>query len=165
MTRIIKIMLMLSVALFGAVGFMSNMLDFAPGHEQVRTVLSMEGAAETPGMEWRRVTSPLVVNLGFALIYLTKLTVAILCLYCSVQMFRHRNADAATFDAAKRWGMLACGIAVVAFFIGFIVIAENFFEYWRVPILGVATHDFAFSYIMLFIGFMLVLQLPEKAKA
>lgn len=165
MTRIVKIMIMLSVGLFGAVGFMSNMLDFAPGHEQVRSVLSMEGAADTPGMKWRRVTSPLAVNLGFALIYLTKLTVAILCLFSGVQMFKHRNSDAKTFDNAKSCGMLACGIAAVAFFIGFIVIAESFFEYWRVPILGVVTHDFAFSYIMLFIGFMLVLQMPENAKA
>jgi predicted small integral membrane protein len=165
MTRIVKIMLMLSVGLFGAVGFMSNMLDFAPGHEQVRTVLSMEGATGTPGMEWRRITSPLVVHLGFALIYLTKLTVAVLCTYSAFQMFQARDADVATFDAAKRLGLLACGVAVVTFFVGFIVIAENFFEYWRVPILGMATHHFAASYIMLIIGFVLVVQLPEKAKA
>lgn len=163
MTRIVKIMLMLSIGLFGTVGFMSNMLDFAPGYEQVRAALSMEGAAGTPGMEWRRVTSPLAVHIGFALIYLTKLAVAVLCLFSGFQMIKSRNDSEETFDAAKRWGMLACGIAMVSFFIGFIVIAENFFEYWRVPILGVATHDFAFSYILFFIGFMLVFQMPEKA--
>ena len=162
MVRIVKIMLMLSVGFFGITGFMSNMLDYSPGHEQVRIVLSMEAVGEAPGMAWRRVTSPLAVNIGFAVIYLSKLVMAALCFYCCAQMIKSRNADAATFEAAKRWGILGCGVGVVMLFSGFIVIAENFFEYWRVPILGVVTHDFAFSYIMLLVGFMLVLQLPEN---
>jgi predicted small integral membrane protein len=163
MTRIVKIMLMASVGLFGAVGFISNMLDYGPGYEQVRSVLSMKDAAGAPATEWRAVTSPVVANLGFALIYLTKLQLAILCLYSSMQMLRSRDSDTATFDQAKRWGLLACGLAIVNFFFGFIVLAENFFEYWRVPILGVATHDFAVSYITLLIGFVLVFHLPEKS--
>lgn len=162
MVRTVKIMLMLTVGIWGIAGFMSNMLDFAAGHEQVRYVLSMEGAADTPGMLWRRVSLPIAADMGFAVIYMSKLLTALLCFYCAVQMFKSRDADAATFETAKRWGILGCGIGVVMLFLGFIVTAETFFEYWRVPTLGVVTHDFAFSYIMFLIGFLLVLQCPEK---
>lgn len=162
MERAVKIMLVFSVACWGLIGFMSNMLDYTHGVGQVRHVLSMEGAADTPGVEWRRVTVPAFATLGFAFIWASKLATGLLCLYASLRMLALRNADAAAFDAAKRPGIIGCGIAIVMLFLGFIVIAENFFEYWRVPVLGLVTHDFAFSYIMCMTGFLLILNRPEK---
>ena len=141
---------------------MSNILDYSLGLEQVRYVLSMEGAADTPGIAWRRITSPIIVTFGFAVIYLSKLLTGVLYMYCGVQMFKSRKADAETFDAAKRWGILGCGIGVVMLFLGFIVIADEYFEYWRVETLGMITHHYAFIYTMCLMSFLLFLQSPEK---
>jgi len=162
MERFIKIMLMFSVAVWGFTGFLSNMVDFGPGLEQVRSVLTMDGAPDTPGRAWRQINSPLFAVIGFASIYLTKLLIGLLSLYCSVQLFLARKADAVSFDAAKKYGVLACGIGMVVFFFCFIALVENYFEYWRVPIFGLATHDFAFSYIMYFLGFIFFLKSPEN---
>jgi predicted small integral membrane protein len=168
MARIVKIVLMFSISLWGLTGFMSNMLDFSHGWGQVKFVVSMagEGANEAPGMEWRSVTSPTILailsTLGFAFIYVSKLLTGVLCMYCGVQMFRARKADAETFNAAKEWGVLGCGISVVMLFLGFVVITGHYFEYWRVPIFGIVALEFAFLYLLSLMSFLLYLQSPEK---
>lgn len=157
MIRLIKILLVISIAAFGIAGFMSNMVDYSATREQVRQVLQM--APGTPGIEWRSIQSQIVVDIGFAFIYITKLVMAVLCLICSFQMIKNINSDTESFQAAKKLGLVGCGVGIVMFFIGFIVLTETYFEYWRVPILGLATHDFAFSYItMLSIFYMLLAQ-------
>jgi predicted small integral membrane protein len=167
MARILKIVLMFSIGWWGLTGFMSNMVDFSHGLGQVHLVVSMtgEGANEAPGVEWRRITSPtmltVLATLGFAFIYMSKLLTGLFCLYCSMQMFRARNADTRTFDESKEWGVLGCGISIVMLFLGFIVIATQYFAYWRVPILGVVAIEFAFFYLLSLMSFLLYLQSPE----
>lgn len=167
MARIIKIALIFSVGWWGLTGFMSNMLDFSHGWGQVKFVVSMagEGAREAPGVAWRSVTSPAIIailaTLGFAFIYLSKFLTGVLCLYGSVRMFKARKADAATFDAAKEWGVLGCGISVVMLFLGFIVITGQYFAYWRVPYLGAVAIEYAFFYLLSLMSFLLYLQSPE----
>ena len=165
MIRIVKIAMMFSVGCWGLTGFMSNMLDFAYGQGQVKYVISMEGAKDAPGVEWRRITSPIIVpfiaTIGFAFIWVSKFLTGVLCLYGSARMFISRKADTATFAAAKEWGLLGCGISVVMLFLGFIVITGQYFAYWRVPVLGMITHDYAFFYLLSLMGFLLFLQSPE----
>lgn len=155
MIRVIKILLVFSISAFGIAGFMSNMVDFSATREQVRQVLAM--APGTPGIEWRSIHSQIAVEMGFALIYITKLVMAFLCLICGSKMIKNLNSDTESFQAAKKLGIVACGIGIVTFFIGFIVLTETYFEYWRVPILGLATHDFAFSYITMLSLFLIIL--------
>lgn len=155
MIRVIKTLLVLSIAAFGIVGFMSNMVDFSATREQVRQVLAM--APGTPGIEWRSIHSQIVVEIGFSLIYLTKFVMSFLCLICGFKMIKNINSDVESFQDAKKLGIVSCGIGIVMFFIGFIVLTETYFEYWRVPILGLATHDFAFSYITMLSLFLIIL--------
>lgn len=162
MSRIVKIMLMFSVGLWGVFGAMSNILDYSSGLEQVRYVLSMAGAKDTPGINWRSITSPVLVNVGFAIIYLSKFLTGTLCLYCGVRMFISRKADTLIFDAAIQSGILGCGIGVVMLFLGFIVFAGGYFEYWREPSFGMITHHYAFIYTMCLMSFLLFLQSPDK---
>ncbi|MCF6435038.1 MULTISPECIES: DUF2165 domain-containing protein [Pseudoalteromonas] len=161
MVRLLKIVLMFCVSCWGFVGVLSNLMDYAPGLEQVRYVLSMEGAADTPGIEWRSIHSPVIATLGFAVIYLSKFATGAVCLFAAYKMFEARNDDTA-FEAAKQWGIFGCGISVVMLFLGFIVIAGEYFEYWRVPTLGMITHHYAFIYTMCLMSFILFLQSPEK---
>jgi len=160
--RILKILLVLSIAGFGIAGFMSNMVDYTATREQVKQVLEM--APGTPGIEWRSIHTEIAIDIGFALIYMTKLVMAFLCLICSFQMIKNINSDTETFQAAKHLGIVACAVGVIMFFIGFIVFTETYFEYWRVPILGVATHDFAFSYITMLSLFFIILAQKDYLK-
>lgn len=161
MTRIVKIMLMFSVGLWGVFGALSNILDFSGGLEQVKFVLSMAGAKDAAGISWKSMHSDILANMAFAEIYLSKLLTGILCLYCSVRLFVARKADATTFEAAKQAGILGCGISIVMLFLGFIVLAGVYFEYWRVPTYGMITHNYAFIYTMCLMSFLLFLQWPD----
>lgn len=164
MIQIIKIALMFCVGAWGLVGVMSNMLDYSAGWEQVKYVMSMEGAAGTPGIEWRSIHSPVLVTIGFSVIYISKLTTGIVCIFSGFKMLQARKANTEAFEAAKQWGVFGCGISVIMLFLCFIVITGEFFEYWRVVTLGMITHHYAFIYIMSLISFMLFLQQPEIRK-
>jgi len=161
MTRIVKIMLMFSVGLWGVFGALSNILDFSGGLEQVKFVLSMAGAKDAAGIGWKAVHSDLLANLAFAVVYLSKLLTGLLCFYCALRLLAARKADAATFEAAKQPGILGCGISIVMLFLGFVVLAGVYFEYWRVPTYGMITHHYAFIYTMCLMSFMLFLQRPD----
>ena len=161
MTRIVKIMLMFSVGLWGVLGALGNVLDFAAGLEQVKFVISMAGAKDASGISWKAVHSPILANLAFGVVYVSKFLTGVLCLYCGARLLAARNADVPTFEAAKQPGILGCGISVVMLFLGFVVFAGVYFEYWRVPTFGMITHHYAFIYTMCLMSFLLFLQRPD----
>ncbi|WP_337261384.1 MULTISPECIES: DUF2165 family protein [unclassified Serratia (in: enterobacteria)] len=164
MTHLIKMALMLCVGFWGLVGGMSNLLDYSAGWEQVKYVMSMEGALGTPGIEWRSIHSPILATIGFSTIYISKFLTGAICMFSGVKMFQTRNSNPEAFEAAKQWGIFGCGISVIMLFLCFIVITGEFFEYWRVVTLGMITHHYAFIYIMCLTSFMLFLQNPEARK-
>lgn len=164
MTRTVKIMLMLCAGLWGLVGGLGNLLDYAGGVAQVAFVMSMAGTGDAAGTDWRSIQSPALAQAAFVVIYGAKLLTGMLCLACAWQLFRRRAASAAEFHAAKRAGILGLAISVVMLFVAFITVAGLFFEYWRVPTYGMITHQYAAIYLMCLIGFLVVLILPDPAE-
>jgi predicted small integral membrane protein len=63
-----------------------------------------------------------------------------------------------TFGAAKELALVGCAIAMLMLFVGFIVVAETWFELWRSEALRGAALETAFRYggmitlIALFVG-------------
>jgi predicted small integral membrane protein len=49
------------------------------------------------------------------------------------QLWRSRSASAEAFQAAKRWGLAACGASILMLFGGFIVIATTMLFMWQTP--------------------------------
>lgn len=130
MIRTVKIGLIVSVALWGFVGALGNVLDWKQALGAVAAVTSMttfEGGVES----WQATANPMIMWLGALYIMLSKLTTGIMCTVGAGQMWRSRGGSVADFTAAKATALAGCGIAVIMLFGGFLVIAESWFELWR----------------------------------
>jgi predicted small integral membrane protein len=46
-------------------------------------------------------------------------------------MWEHRKSDAETFGGAKTLALTGCAVAVFGLFVGWTVIGEGWFEFWR----------------------------------
>ena len=130
MIRTVKTGLIITVALWGFIGALGNILDWNQTLGAVAAVTSMasfEGGAES----WQATTNPVIVWLGALFIMLSKLTTGVLCAVGAGRMWQSRRGAVADFKAAKAIGLAGCGIAVIMLFGGFLVIAESWFELWR----------------------------------
>ena len=130
MVRTMKIGLIVSVALWGFVGALGNILDWNQALGAVAAVTSMatfEGGAES----WQATTNPVIMWLGALFIMLSKLATGVMCAIGAGRMWQSRDSDVAEFTAAKAIALAGCAIAVIMLFGGFLVIAESWFELWR----------------------------------
>ncbi len=157
MLRKLKILLVLSVTLWGLLGAFSNILDWSGTVGAVSAVTSMS-TFEGSAFEWRATTNPVVVFIGALFIVLAKIVTGLLCLVGAQRMWAARLGDAATFAKAKTYALAGCAISVIMLFVGFSVIAEGWFELWRTAAMQGAVLAPAFRYgamialIALFVG-------------
>ncbi len=130
MLRIMKIILVLSVAAWGLLGAFGNLADWSGTIRAVASVTSMstfEGGAD----HWRATINPVVIFTGALFILLSKAITGVLCLMGARRMWAARNGDAADFAKAKTLALTGCAVAVFMLFVGFSVIAEGWFELWQ----------------------------------
>ncbi len=130
MLRIMKIGLIATVALWGLVGALGNLLDWNQALGAVAAVTSMatfDGGAES----WQATTNPVVIWLGALFIMLSKLAVGIMCSVGVMRMWQTRRSTGPDFAMSKVIALSGCAVAVIMLFGGFIVIAESWFELWR----------------------------------
>ena len=141
-----KIMLMLSLCVWGVLGAIANLLAYSDGYASVEFVFSMKGAVGAPAM-WRAVDNPLVIHIGFTFIWASKLVTGLLCGYSTAQLWQKRSQPAAEFQQAKTPGLIGAAISIFMLFFGFVVISGTYFELWRdVEVMGYEAHVYAFIY-------------------
>lgn len=157
MIRIVKILLIVSVAFWALLGAVENVVDWDGTTGAVAATVSMstfEGGAES----WKATSSVAVVTAGALLILFGKLAAGLFCLAGTWRMWRARAGDTAAFQSAKIPALAGCGIAVFLLFTGWIVIAETWFELWRSDMMRDLALQSAFRYgamvgvIALFVG-------------
>ncbi|MFT5677467.1 MAG: putative small integral membrane protein [Paraglaciecola sp.] len=130
MLKKVKSIMMLTVALWGFVGVIHNVVDWNGTLGAVGAVTSMTsivGATDS----WQATSNPLVIWTGALFIMLSKLVTGVLCTIGAIGMWRAKNSDNTAYCAAKKIALSGCAVAIVMLFGGFIVIAESWFELWR----------------------------------
>lgn len=130
MLRIVKILLVLSVAgwaLLGAVGNLADWSGTVGAVEATTTMSTFEGGADS----WRATSNRAVILTGAVLIPTLKLIAGLFCLGGAWRMWSARAGEATDFASAKKMALTGCAVAVFLLFTGWIVIAEGWFELWR----------------------------------
>ena len=144
MLKIIKILLVLSVAAFGLIGAIWNVIDW-PGTVGAVTATTTMTTWEGGGGAWQATDNAAVVYLGAVGIPLLKVLFGLLCLAGAIRMAAARGNDA-SFERAKELALAGCGLAILLLFGGWIVIAESWFELWRSDAMRSAGLESAFRY-------------------
>ena len=157
MLRIMKVVLIGTVALWGFVGLLQNVVDLSGTAGAVSAATSMT-TFESDSENWQATSNPIVVWVGALFIMFSKAITGVLCSIGAIQMWGARHEDSATFTKSKELALVGCAVALTMLFGGFIVIAETWFELWRSDAMRGPVLDSAFRYagtialIAIFIG-------------
>jgi predicted small integral membrane protein len=144
--RLIKILLVVLVGLWGLIAGAGNLFGYAGGHAQVVSVMSREGALAAGG-PFVAISHPLLTHLGYAVVWSGKLLSAVFCLWGAALLWRSRAASTDDFNAAKTMSLAGCGVALIMLFGGFFVAGGAYFSMWSSDV-GASSHAFATQYIV-----------------
>jgi len=129
--RTVQILFVAYIGLFASVVAFSNFIDPQPNLGAVQHVLSMDTAFPGSTLRSRAITDPDFVDVAYLLIIVAEAVTGILCLAGSARLFRERNADATVFHHAKAIAFLGLGLAFTIWYLGFMVIAGEWFAMWQ----------------------------------
>jgi predicted small integral membrane protein len=160
MVRLAKIVLVLAVAFYGAMGVF-NFVGWERGLEAVTTITSM---SQLPLAAPWATDSAIVAFLGLVFIGGSKLAGGSLCAVGAWKMWSARHASAAEFDESKSYAVLGCVVLLVLFFGGFMYLAANFFGGFRTEF-GRASATWAFELGTSVALILLFLNQPEHSNS
>jgi predicted small integral membrane protein len=130
MLRILKIVLVASVAAYCLLGMLANIADWPRTLGSVGGVVSM-ATVEGGAHRWQATANPAIIVGGAMFIVLFKIVAGVTCLVASWRMWSVRRADVATFTHAKAFANVGCGVAIFGLYFGWTVIGEQVFDMWR----------------------------------
>jgi predicted small integral membrane protein len=157
--KTIKIILVAGVALFLTLAVLGNVTMSDVGFGAVKTAVSMETTFKHPAVMWRAVTSPGLVYAIFGLIVLVEAIGAVLCWIGAARMWGARK-DGGAFHRAGDMARIGLGVTAALYFIGWLVIASEWFEMWQSQQLNVLPDAFR-----IFAAAMLILLLVNEREA
>lgn len=130
MLRTTKAIMILTVALWGGIGALHNLLDWNGTVGAVGAATSMS-TIPAGAESWQATNSAFVIWIGALSIVASKIATASLCGIGAFRMWKAGYEDVEAYKAAKMLALTGCAIAMIMLFGGFVVIAESWFELWR----------------------------------
>ena len=132
-TRVAKVVMVGSLALFAFIVAFDNLTDFATNFEFVRHVMSMDTTHQGNGLLYRRVTSPALWTAAYALIILGEGVTSLALALGAGVLLRDLRSDAALFDRGKRFVHIGAALGFLVWFFGFMVVGGEWFQMWQSP--------------------------------
>jgi predicted small integral membrane protein len=130
-TRISKTLLVASIGLLALVIVINNLTDYNANFMYIQHVLSMDTVFPDSQLTWRAIASPPVQKLFYGAIIATEATITVLCLTGAVQLLRAIGASGSTFNQAKATAIYGLTLAFLFWFVGFMVVAGEWFTMWQ----------------------------------
>jgi predicted small integral membrane protein len=129
--RIVKVIMIGSLALFALLVTFDNLTDYDTNYTFVRHVLSMDTTFPGNALLYRRIISPALWQAGYALIIAGEGLTGVVSAFAAVVLGRRLRSDAAAFNRAKRYVYLAAGLGFLVWFFGFMVVGGEWFQMWQ----------------------------------
>lgn len=161
--RLVKVVVIALVALFATFVALGNLMDYQSNYEFVKHVLAMDTTFDGSALMWRSITSELVVTFGYWAIIAVEMAVAIFAWVSTYKMVKNLNKKDADFDGAKQWGYYAFMLALVLWFVGFVVIGSEWFAMWQSGIWNGKQTAMDITEVLL--GMLIIYMLPERFTA
>jgi len=139
--RIIKTLLVAGMALYLTQAAFGNITMSDSGFGAVAGAIGMQTTFQHPNAMWRAIDSPALIWMAFGAIVLCEITGAILCWIGAGRMCKSWGSKE-EFAAAKTTAYLGLGVAACLFFIGFLVLCQEYFLMWQSSELNVLPDAF-----------------------
>jgi len=132
--RVVKLVMVASLALFALLVTFGNVTDYGANFQFVRHVLSMDTTFPANPLAYRAITNPVLWHLGYAVIILGEALTCIAFAAAAVELARDLRHDAARFRRSKRFVFVGAGFGFLVWFVGFMVVGGEWFAMWQSPV-------------------------------
>src|SRR5258707_5072631 len=130
-TRIAKILLLASIALFYSLVVLNNTTDFNSNYQFVRHVLMMDTTFPGNNGMWRAMSSPFWhLAFYFSVIGWEIVTMA-LSWWGAAALFRALRGSTQEFNAAKRIPVIALTLGMLMWMVAFLTVGAEWFLMWQ----------------------------------
>lgn len=131
MTRLSKLLLIASAALFYTIVVFNNLTDFDSNYQFVRHILMMDSTFPGNRAIWHAISSTPIHIAFYVVIIAWEFVTATLLWWGAAKLLRALRQPAAQFNAAKRIPILALTISLLMWFVAFITIGGEWFLMWQ----------------------------------
>jgi predicted small integral membrane protein len=129
--RLAKVGMIGSLAAYAFIVASDNVVDYGSNYEFVRHVLSMDTTFPGSALMHRAITNQSVWRVAYALIIAMEGLTAFLLALGAVMLVRRLSAPAQVFNRSKVWAVAGLTVGFALWFLGFIVIAGEYFAMWQ----------------------------------
>jgi len=130
-SRIVKIVMLGSLALFAGLVTFDNLTDYQTNYAFVRHVLSMDATPPGNALMYRSISSPSLWEAAYALIIAGEGATALGFAGAAALLLRRLRSQATSFNRAKGLAVVAAGLGFLVWFFGFMVIGGEWFQMWQ----------------------------------
>lgn len=157
--RIAKIVTSAGVALWATLIALGNVIDYPSNFEFVRHVMSMDTTFPDNRLMGRAIVAPWMHHLGYWIIIAVEAAVAFFCWWGAIALFRARKEPRLP---ARAKNLTAYGylLAILLWFVGFMVIGGEWFAMWQSEIWNGI--DAAFRVVTVVTLFLILLYVPDS---
>ena len=157
--RYAKIIMSLSLAAFCLLVTFDNIADYGTNYLFVQHVMSMDTTFPGNTLMYRSITDPVLWQLAYALVIAAEGVTGILFLAGAIRLIRLRNASGAAFNQGKSLVIAGCLLAFLVWFLGFMVVAGEWFDMWQSKDWN--GQDAAFRFYVTVLGVLIFVSLPD----
>lgn len=129
-TRLSKVILVWSVALFASLVAFNNLTDYDSNFTIIQHVLTMDTTFSDNKGLWRAIESPVIHHMVYGVIILTEFVIAGLCGWGGWRLYQNIKHPAA-FNQAKSLAILGLTLGFILWFTGFMTIGGEWFLMWQ----------------------------------
>jgi predicted small integral membrane protein len=158
--REIKALMVAALALYPLLVVFGNITDSQSNFVFLQHVMSMDTTFPGNALMYRAVTAPALQHLAYALIIALEAATGLVLAWGALALWRARKASAGEFAAAKRWTAIGGFLGFLVWFVGFLVIAGEWFAMWQSAHWN--AQEAAFRFVVPIVLVMLFVLQPEE---
>jgi predicted small integral membrane protein len=157
--RLVKIALIAAVAAYAFIVTYDNIVDYGSNYAFVQHVLSMDTTFPGNALMGRAITDPRLWTAAYLAIIATEGLTCVLLAIGAVTLLMRLTAPGAVFERAKLWAVVGLTVGFGLWFLGFLVVAGEYFAMWQSTIWN--GQESAFRLTMVILGVLIFVSLPE----
>jgi predicted small integral membrane protein len=157
--RIAKIVMIAGLAAFALIVAYDNIVDYGSNYEFVKHVLSMDTTFPANALRSRAISDETVWHAAYALIIAAEAITGLLLAFGAVALLSRLRSSAAIFNRTKAWAVAGLAVGFSLWFIGFLVVAGEYFAMWQSKVWN--GQGAAFRITAIILGVLIYVSLPD----
>ena len=157
--RLAKVLLVAALAAYALIVAYNNIVDYDSNYQFVRHVLSMDTTFPNNALMHRAITNESTWSAAYAVIIGAEWLTFLLLVIGALALLARLRAPAAIFNRAKGWAIAGLIVGFGLWFVGFLVIAGEYFAMWQSQSWN--GQQTAFRLTMVILGVLIFVSLPD----